>query len=774
MRHYGSYKTCLTLALWLGWLGGAVGEEALEARARFSVSVPFIEEAPVVDGILEERAWQAAAVLEGFVQTRPGDNTPPSRPTSVLVGYDASALYVGVRAMDDPRSVRATMARRDGVLDDDHVTLFLDTFHDQRRAYLLAFNPLGIQQDGIWTEGADPDYSFDIVMESRGRLTGSGYEIEARIPFRSLRYAAGQSRSWGLHIQRHIKSLNDEENSWRPLIRGHASFLGQAGALHGLTRIAPERSLELIPTLVTSQFGRRVDARTPAGATSREFVEDPVSLEPSLTAKVNLSSRLVVDATINPDFAQVEADDLVVTANQRFPIFFEEKRPFFLEGIDVLQTPLQLVDTRRVVDPDIAAKVTGKAGTSAFALLLASDAAPGKLAEQAWVGRNAHSAIARLRRDVGTGSNLGALVTFRRFAEHGNLVASADGRFQLDAGTTLAVQGAGTWSRSGLDRAAGSSRDTGAGYRVRGVRKSRHFTVTVNADGRSPGYAADLGYTLQTDVMNWSLDTRYDSEPKADGRLLSWSVLHTGFVQNDWKGRMKYAYTYPGVELSFPRQTTLSFRPFADYMRLFEGEFGGLFLGSSERTTVYTGYYAQLDSTPARAWSGSLVASHSWNAFDYDFGGGPRYPRVSPAALADPSAPVDPGPATSSYYQGKLEWKPTDAFRTSLSYTKSRLVRDDTRRTAYDQDLYSLQTTRQFGRFAFCRVRADLDSLQSRINGQVVAGWTPNPGTAIYLGYDDDMRRNGFNPLTSAPEPGLIRSGRTLFLKFSYLLRRPL
>jgi hypothetical protein len=237
---------------------------------------------------------------------------------------------------------------------------------------------------------------------------------------------------------------------------------------------------------------------------------------------------------------------------------------------------------------------------------------------------------------------------------------------------------------------------------------------------------------------------------------------------------MKYAYTYPGIELTFPRQTKFQFRPFADYVRLFEGEFGVPFFGSSERTTVYTGYYAQLDSTPTRAWSGSLVASHSWNTFDYDFGGGPRYPRVSAAALADPAAPLDPGPGTSSYYQGTLEWKPADAFRTSFSYTKSRLVRDDTRRTAYEQDLFSLQTTRQFGRFGFCRVRADLDSLQSRIHGQVVAGWTPSPGTAIYLGYDDDVRRNGFNPLTGVPEPGLIRSGRTLFLKLSYLLRRPL
>jgi hypothetical protein len=517
-----------------------------------------------------------------------------------------------------------------------------------------------------------------------------------------------------------------------------------------------------------------VDTRAASGDASRRFVHDPVSWAPSLTARLNLSSRLVVDATVNPDFAQVEADDLVVTANQRFPIFFEEKRPFFLEGTDLLKTPLQLVDTRRVVDPDVATKVTGKAGANAFALLLASDAAPGEQAQPPFAGKNAHSAVARARRDVGDGSNLGALVTFRRFPDRENVVASADGRLRLDAGAVLAVQGAGTWTRAGGVGAAAVSHEAGAGYRVRAVRQGRHVTVALNADGRSPGYAADLGYTLQADVMNWSLDTRYDSEPDAGGRLISWSLVHTGLAQNDWKGRMKYAYTYPGAELVFPRQTKLLFRAYADYVRLFEGEFGVPFFGSSERSTVYTGYYVQLDSTPARTWSGSLVASHSWNTFDYDFGAGPKYPRVSPGALADPAAPLDPGPATSSYYQGKLEWKPMDAFRASVAYAKSRLVRDDTRGTAFDQDLLTVQATRQIGRFGFCRVRADLDSLESRLRGQLVAGWTPSPGTAIYLGYDDDLQRNGFNPLTGAHEPGLVRTGRTLFLKVSYLLGRAL
>lgn len=711
-----------------------------------TLSVPFIEQAPAIDGVLEERAWVTALTLAGFVQTRPGDNVAASRDTTVLMTYDASALYVAIRAVDDPARVRATLAKRDEILADDHVRLFLDTYDDKRRAYVLAFNPLGIQQDGLWVEGvADPDYSFDVVMDSRGRVTPNGYEIEARIPFRSLRYAAGGSRKWGIHAQRYIKHLDDEEDSWRPLVRGRASFLEQAGSIAGFTHIASERSIELIPTVTTSRFGSRRDGR---------FVDGSPSFEPSLTAKLNLSSSLVVDAAVNPDFAQVESDALVVTANQRFPIFFEEKRPFFLEGIDLLKTPLQIVDTRRVVDPDFAGKVTGKAGATSFAVLLARDAAS---------DTSADAAIVRLRRDVGSGSNVGVLGTLRRAAGRENLLASIDARFQVGEGTVLSFQGAGTH----VD-------NTGFGYRLQGLRKSRHLTTTLTAEGRSPSYAADLGFTRQTDVNSLNLDTRYDSEPRPGGGLISWSLVHTGVVQGDWRGRMKYAYTYPGFELTFPKETKVVMRGYVDYLRVFSEELGQPFVGRSERSTVYQGFFATVDSTPTRTLSTSLMASWTWNIFDYDFGAGPRYPRVSPGALLDPAAPLDPGPGRSADFEASLQWKPTESFRTGLSFTKSHFTRNDTRRVAYDQNLFSLNLSRQFGPFGFCRIRADYDTLQSLVSGQIVAGWTPHPGTAVYVGYDDDLRRNGFDPATGRYEPGLVRTGRTLFVKLSYLIGRRL
>jgi hypothetical protein len=186
-----------------------------EALDRPPVRLPRLLTPPTIDCRLEDEAWQGAAVLGGFVQTRPGVNTPPSRPTEVRLGYTSAALYVAIRAGDDPARVRATVAKRDAIQDDDTIALYFDTFHDRRRAYLVMVNPVGVQQDGVFVEGQAPDWSFDLVLESRGCLTETGYAVELAIPFESLRYEAGPGRTWGLHVLREVKHLDGRPRGCR-------------------------------------------------------------------------------------------------------------------------------------------------------------------------------------------------------------------------------------------------------------------------------------------------------------------------------------------------------------------------------------------------------------------------------------------------------------------------------------------------------------------------------------------------------------------------------
>jgi Domain of unknown function (DUF5916) len=666
----------------------------------------------------------------------------------MLIGYDRRALYFAFRAEDTPGEVRATLARRDAIEDDDVIGVYLDTFHDRRRAYYIFFNPYGIQADGIYTEGrSEPDLSVDLILDSKGTVDADGYTVEAAIPFASLRYRSGESPVWGLHVQRFIRRDRNEQISWMPLSRDRSSLLDQAGQLGEFTEVGEGRSLDIIPTAVATRAG----AATPAG-----FVEGEVDTEPGITVNLGITPTINAAFAANPDFAQVEADELVLTVNQRFPIFYDEKRPFFLEGIDTFQTPITIVHTRTIVAPDYAVKLTGKQGRMTVGALVAADGA-------------AKTAV-RVKRDVGRESTVGATLTGIRDGGRFSNVLSGDTRMRLSDTTVLTAQLAGTFAEN---------HGRGVGYYAKIERRSRRWLTSLTSSGSSPDYRADLGFTRRVNTNAISVQTTYTSEPQPDARLISWTATNIVLAQWDWQSRANFVYVYPQAQLNFRRQTFVRAFAFRDYERLFEEEFGarrgpgsaGAFIGDSERSTSWEGFVLQAGSASTEALAFSVTVSSSWDVFDYDFGAGPKFPRVSPAALADASAPLDPGPATSQSVGGDVTWRPIDALRTTLEASRNTLVRNDNRLTAYDATLVSWRTTYQFTPFTFIRLRTDWDSASTTLRGQYLFGWTPNPGTAIYAGYNDAATIDGFDPQSGAVAPGFRRTGRTVFFKASYMLR---
>ena len=296
---------------------------------REPVRIPQFTAPPVIDGALNDEVWKNAAVFGDFLQTSPGDNVEPTHPTEFMMAYDSKNLYMAWNVTQDPSTVRATMARRDNIFNDDYVLVYIDTFNDQRQAYVVFFNPLGIQADGTFTEGRGEDYSVDLVMESKGVLTKDGFTIEAAIPFKSLRYEAGKNKQWGLQIFRRLKYKNNEYNSWMPRNRSINGSLNQAGHITGLEGIETTRQLEINPSFTLSQSGRRSRFTFDNDPNGR-YVNDGLKGEFGLTAKFGLTPTTTLDFAYNPDFAQVEADAPISTANLRFPVFFPEKRPFFL------------------------------------------------------------------------------------------------------------------------------------------------------------------------------------------------------------------------------------------------------------------------------------------------------------------------------------------------------------------------------------------------------------------------------------------------------------
>jgi hypothetical protein len=793
------------------------GKPALPPEKTNPVRLPRFAKPPIIDGKIDDEVWKSAVVLKDFYQIQPGDNIAPSKLTEVMLGYDERFLYVAFHCYDEPDKVRANIPKRDDIFNDDYVGILFDTFNDKRKAYEFDFNPLGVQADGIWTDGQGEDFSLDVVLESKGLVTGDGYTIEAAIPFKSIRYNSGKDTLWGAHFWRRIKRFNNELDMWMPISRDISSWLAQAGHLTGFEGISTERTLELIPSLTISETGKRKAPVTVAQiAKGGRFVNEPMKFDPGLTGKYSITSKVTLDFAVNPDFAQIESDQLVVTANQRFPIFFAEKRPFFLEGIDIFQTQIAAVHTRTIIDPDFAVKLTGKVNRNTFGLLLASDNGPGNFSEEErpfanprFLDKNATVGILRLKRDIGkSDSFIGFLGTYDRFVDRYNELGGFDGRFRIDKVTTFSWQVLATHTRrpfffpeegKTLDR-----KENGFIYAVDYNNDARHFGYDLSAVGRTLYYRSEVGFNRRSNINNFNGFFRYNSEPKPKARLVSWRVYTDVSSSIDWQRHLQNANDESQLQLNFPRQTYLGLGAEKGYERVFESEFGGVrqpgsncvinnnctFAGNdNERSTSNRGLYVYGGSTVNKKVNFNFFANRRWGVLDYDFGAGPKFPRVSPGAIAAADAeanglcagtsppsvcnsPLDPGPGDFFHFDGGVTFQPTGALNATLSYTKERLKRYDTDRVAFDDNIVSLRSTYQFSRFLFARGRIDYETIDSSVKGQFLLGYTPNPGTALYVGYNDDLSRNGFNRFSGQLEPGFRRNGRVFFIKMSYLFRK--
>jgi hypothetical protein len=762
------------------------------------------ETPPTIDGKLEEEVWKTAVLFKEFYQVQPGDNIEPSQKTEVLMGFDSKYLYLAFRAYDEAGKVRATVPKRDQIFGDDNVTVYLDTFNDKRKAYEFMFNPYGVQADAIFTDGSGEDFSIDLVHESKGVVEDNGYTVEVAIPFKSLRYVAGKDKLWNINFYRRIQRFDRESDSWMPISRDKSSILTQFGQITGLEGISNERTFEIIPSITLAETGKLVPTVSQAALSGDPFLRDPgrmvnspINSDIGFSLKFGITPTITLDATVNPDFAQVEADAPVLTANQRFPIFYPEKRPFFLEGIDIFQTPISALNTRAIVDPDYAVKLTGKQGRNSFGLLLASDNAPGNYSEeerndsntlpdiQRFLDKNAYIGVLRYKRDIGKESSLGFIGTSYDFIEKHNRVGGIDGRMRLDKQTTISFQLLGTTSRRyfyDVEEDQNVYRTGNAmAYSWNLDKTGRNFGYQLSGGGKTRDYRADVGFYGRTNFNNNNLFMRYSSDPKAKAKFVSWRAFTFNEISYDWQGHTQGIEHGDNIGFTFAKQIFFNVGYNEFYERLFEEEFGarrtvtrqGAFYGNDpERSTRGRALFSNFNMNPSKKYSFGMFAGHRWNIFDFDFGAGPKFPRVSPAALLDANAPLDPGAANTFDLGVFVNFQPTNALKTSLDYNRNRFTRNDTGRTVLIDNIYSSNTTYQFTRFMFARARIDYDSLSSSIRGQYLFGWTPNPGTAFYVGYNDALNYNGYNQFTGHHEPGVHRQSRSFFIKTSYLFRR--
>lgn len=799
------------------------GKIDVPADKKRAIVIPKAASAPTIDGRVDEEIWKAAAVFKDFYQTSPGYNTAPSRPTEVYMAYDELNLYVAFKCWDERDKIRATIAKRDNVFGEDNVRIWLDTYNDQRRAYVLGFNPLGIQQDGIFTEGQGADFSVDIVMESKGLIEDWGWSVEAKIPFKSLRYTAGKGKHWGFNAARNIDRFNDEFDQWLPEDRDVSGFLVQHGKVTGLDEIKYERTLEVVPSITISESGGRVPAVELAAG---RFVNQPIKKDIGLTLKYTLSPNVTLDAAINPDFAEIEADATVVTANQRFPIFFQEKRPFFLEGADIFQTPVAIYHSRSIIDPDLALKLTGKTGRNSFGIMVASDNAPGNFDEEArnrnlqcladqrlspsilcpadkFIDKNALFGVFRVKRDFGKENNLGFFVTYRGAPDRKNVLASVDSKYKINGRTTSVLQFVGSNTRGcftdsdfepllNVTQADSNRAICGVSPffpNLSGVplsdaspysryRTGNGFAYYANVDyttdthgwfaevgGRSTYYSPDVGFRRRTDNNFAFFYNRFSTKSNPKAKLIRANFGQFTGVDYDFSGNLQHWRGGGNVNFSLQRNIFGFAEAWAGYEKLYEEEFGlkrkptrlGAFSGDPTRQTWKHGFFTEIGQRFHKRVFYNLYMGYTNNSFDYFV-----------------STPTGNDPTPGKSFQGGafVELTPIDPLRFSINYEKARLVRNGSRIRSFDSDIVSLRSTFQFTRFVFVRARMDYDSLAQNYAGQVLLGWTPSPGKAFYVGYEDNLNRDGFNPYTGNFESGFVRNDRKFFIRMSYLFRK--
>jgi hypothetical protein len=748
----------------------------LGRQRELDVTIPRIEAEARIDGVLDEHAWSRAARLTGFSQYRPSDGRPAEDSTEVLVWYQPEAIVFGIRAFEAHGPViRATLADRDQIDADDLVRVLLDTYNDRRRALMFAVNPLGVQQDGIWSDGADAgaaggpgagfrfdatiDINPDFVFQSKGRVLAGGYEVELRIPFKSIRYQAADPQDWSVQLMRTVQH-SGYEDTWTPAVRASASFLIQSGRLLGLTGLERGLVLDLTP-----EFTTRVDGEARSGEPYL-YTADP---QIGANARWGITTNLSLNATVNPDFSQVEADVGQVTVNERFALFYPEKRPFFLEGLEQYDTPNRLIYTRRIVDPIAGIKLTGKVGGTNIAYLAAVD--DSRLSA---TGETPVFNVLRLRRDLASSSALGLVYTDRVEGEAFNRLGGVDLRLVWKQIWFSTLQLARTWTGDGA-----STREGNAWQLVLFDRTGRSYGNHAELLGVSPDFVAGSGFVPRNDFVLASFFNRF-SWYGAPGALFE--QITTFFGPNEiWRydDFLHWGSTFEGT--------------FEDHWQItFRGGWGATatFANSHQRfdPADYAGYATDAGGTPF------AVPHGLYNLWTAEAGAHtPSRALTLGAELAAGSTPIFAEAAEGQGWSATVSatWRPTHAVRVEASWVYARLNRaSDGSRFSVSQ-IPRLKLEYQLSRAVFFRYigqylseersalqdprtggpifidgeRAGLETV-NEFRNDVLFSYKPTPGTVLFLGYGALLTEPNAFEFDS-----LDRSSDGFFLKASYLFR---
>jgi hypothetical protein len=773
MRPWGAgAKRWLLLACALGlhFVAAPLSLPAADLSTPPVVTIPRLNHPPELEHFLTMKPSAEMegrmARVESFIQRTPSDGQPSTQPTVVYMGYDDKNLYLIFVCFDtEPEKIRARMMPRESIFGDDRVEVMLDTFNDRRRAYSFQANPLGLQLDALWSEGRRHDTSFDTLWHSRGQLTERGFVVWMAIPFKSLRFSTQSEQVWGLILKRDIQRA-DEEAFWPRVSSRVEGRLNQAATLRGLQDVSPGRNIQLIPYGAFRSF-RAVDTRDEAHPRFRRDRADP---DAGLDAKFVFKDSLVLDVALSPDFSQVESDEPQVTANQRFEVFFPEKRPFFLENASFFETPMNLLFTRRIADPQFGARLTGKLGPYALGAFVIDDESPGKrvLPGDPDHGQRALFSIVRVSRDLWQQSTLGFICTDREFRNTYNRVGGVDGRLKFGQNWILNFQGVAS-ATGFLDSNGELARMAGPAYDVELVRSGRSLYYQLGYNDRSPGFRTDTGFLPRADIRRFGQNLSYLFWPESK-HIINWGPrLYVERVHDHEGTRLDWGVS-PAFDVEFVRQTRFTVFYNAARERLRPQDFPGL---TRSLDFSVPGYGFEFSSE----YFSSLTVS--------GFAGWGKRINFAPPGGQEPFL------ADENRAEWTVTLRPMTLLRIDNTYILLRLKDRASGASILNNHIFRSKWNYQFNRELSLRVilqydtaltNPELTSLPTRknFNADFLLTYLLHPGTALFIGYNGNAQN--LDPSLRQIDPpddlGFVRPRRRFindakqfFIKFSYLYR---
>ena len=718
---------------------------------RPTVRPPRTRTPPDIDGRLDDLAWRSAAAITEFTQQAPLEGAPATEDTEVYVTYDSDHVYFGFHVhYADPGIMRANRVDRDTAWQDDLITVYIDTFLDQQRAYDFDLNAYNVQGDGIVNVSGGggrgspipvADRSWDALFHSATDIVADGYIAEMAIPLKSLRYpqrGPGEPHRWGFQIVREIKGKNEENAVWAPMSRDVAGFHRQMGLMEGMTDFSTSRNLELLPTFTAIQFGSL--NRSTGG-----FDTQRANPEGGLNVKYGLTSNLTADFTINPDFSQIESDQPQIEVNQRFPLFFNELRPFFVEGAEIFDFPgpVTFVHTRTIVDPTWGAKLTGKAGRFAIGLLTAEDGAPGNVDDVTdhRYGETAQNFIGRVKYDVYSESHVGAIFTDRSFLDSSSRLGGIDGSFRLSRSMSTNFRLIESRHRDleGVDR-------SGHIYDASISNTGRNLRWFAAAYELTPDFRTDVGFARRVDQRRVVSNMGYRWWPES--WLINWGP-QLSYGRN-WNFDRILEDENAGLGLNFDFAKSIRFS--VDVQRDME-RFGGIDFRKT-RTRVNGGVSS----------SRALSVNASYGRGDEIF--------------FDPANPFLGYGSTARF---NVTVRPLARLSSQLGVNTSRLTDprngDD---PVFDVQIYRAQSVLTFTDRFLMRHITEYNTFDRDLDFNVLFTYRINAGTVFYIGYDDHYRQadelygdrdgDGFDERLFFTSD-LRRTNRAIFTKLRYLFR---